>query len=68
MLAQSGEYSVSCDNLGVRFNKKFVSSKTNNGVFKFEFYSAKPEEVESYLVFNNDKIGQLTYLLKVKVD
>ncbi len=45
----------------------FVSDNQNKGVFKFQHYSTKPGDNECYLVFKNDKLGQLTYLLKISV-
>ncbi len=63
-----GKYEVTCANTCLKFNKNFVSTVENKGKFDFEHYSTKPEEVQSFLVFNNEKIGQVTYLLKIKVE
>jgi hypothetical protein len=63
-----GTYEVSCTNSSLRFDKNFVSDNKNNGEFNFEHYSTKPEEVSAFLTFVNQKVGQLTYSLKVKVE
>lgn len=62
-----GSYEVSSLNTGLRFDKVFISDNQNKGVFKFEYYSTKPGKTEGYLVFKSEKIGQLTYLLKISV-
>lgn len=51
----------------LKFDKIFVSDNQNKGLFRFEHYSTKPGDSECYLVFKSDKIGQLTYLLKMSV-
>jgi hypothetical protein len=46
----------------------FQSTPANQGTFEFKYHATKPEETESLLTFKYEKVGQLTYLLKIKVD
>lgn len=62
-----GNYEVTSSTNFLKFDKIFVSNNQNKGIFKFEHYSTKPGESECYLIFKGDKVGQLTYLLKINV-